>query len=325
MKKKFICLIVIGTYLTFILSAPIALAISSEIAFEVDVKEIDEPIQPSESKEIPFKVKYKLELGALDKIFYLNRRIGRMITFGFFQLYFFKFIKQLPKANLSLSTDQPDWCQVNLNDDSVEFEYDNVFQEVTLKLILTLDENAPAFKKDEIIIKADYLGAGSIDAISNSTNISFMPAYVSNISVEAETNFTISPLKEIMIPINISNNGNGESKVSVIGFEKENWNITPEQENIIPKGETKEIMISITPPKKFDNESITLTFEPISTIENVDNSYRQGKSVDFSITFYNDGSLEDDDGDIDITSIIIIALVVIIILIIVFLLLRKKE
>ncbi len=325
MKQKFIFLTIIGTYLIFILSAPIALAITSEISFDVKINEIVEPIQPSQTNEISFKLKYKLELGALGKMFYLNRRIGRMIAFGFFKLYFFKFLIQKPSANLTLSVDNPSWCQAELDEYEFEFKYNNVYEEADVKLSFTINENAPAFQREEIIITADYLGVGSIDAKSNSTNISFMPAYVSNISVEAVNNFTVTPLKQIMIPINITNNGNGQSKVNVIDFDKENWNITPDQDNIIDIGETKEIMISITPPKKFDNESITLTFDPISTVENVNNSYRQGKSVDFSITFYNDGSLEKDDDDIDITSIIIISFVVIIILIIVFLLLRKKE
>jgi len=327
MKKKFILLTVIITYLTFVLSSPVGLAISSDISFDIEDKEIEEPIKFSESKVISFKVKYRLDVGFLGKCFYLNRRIGRVLAFGFFKLYFFKFLNPLPNALLNLSVDinDQDWLQAELDKYEVELKYDNVYQEADVKLTFSLKENAPALKKSEIIIIADFLGTeGSIDATSNSTNISFMPAYISNISIQADTNFTISPLKEAMISINISNSGNGESRVRLTGFEKENWSITPNLENItLGIQESQQMMIGIIPPKKFDNETITFTFEPFSTVESVNSSYRQGKSVDFSITFYNDGSSKEDE-NIDITIIIIIALVVIIILIIVFLIFRKK-
>lgn len=324
MKKKFILLTVIVTYLTFIFSAPIGLAISSDIAFEVEEPVIEEPIKPSESKEITFKVKYRLDVGDFAKWFYLKRRIGRMLAFGFLKLYFFKFIKKTPPVNLNLSIKSPDWCQAELNNYVVEFDYDNVYQEKEVKLTFSLDENAPALQRDEIEIIAEFSGEGNIEAASNTTNISFISDYISNISIEADTNFTIPPLKETMIPINISNNGNGESRVNITGFVKEKWNITPDQESItVDVNGKKQIMISVTPPKKFNNESITFTFNPVSTVQGVDDNLRQGKSVDFSITFYNDGSLKEDE-NIDITSVIIIAFVIIIILIIVFLILKKR-
>ncbi|UCF50322.1 MAG: hypothetical protein JSU91_02240 [Thermoplasmatales archaeon] len=325
MKKKFIFLTIMGTYLFFILSAPIGLAISSQIEFEIVENEIVEPIKPSESKVIDFKVKFKLDLGSIGKMFYLNRRIGRILAFGFFQLYFFKFLKQIPPATLNLTVQAPNWCEAELNNYEVELSYNNEFEEADVKLSFTIDEDAPALKEENILIKADYLGVGTISPSFNSTNISFMPAYISNISVDTVTNFTIPPLKETMIPVNITNNGNGECSVNILGFEQSDWNITTVQDNIIGIGETKKIMIVVTPPKNFDNQSITFTFEPVSTVDDVNISYRQGTNVDFSITFYNDGSLKEDNEDIDITSIIIIAFVLIIILIIVFILLRKKE
>jgi len=324
MKKKFILLTVIGIYLTFILTSPIVLAISSEISFEVDT-EIEEPIKPEESKEIGFKVKYKLNITEFAKRFYFNRRIGRMIMFGFFRLYFFKYLIPRPKANLTLSVDKPDWCDAELDIYEVEFDYNNIFEEAEAKLKLTLNENAPALQKGEVKIIADYLGQGSIGATSNSTTISFRPAYISNIFVEAELVHTIPPLKETLIPINITNNGNGEGSVSIQPLDQEKWNITFEQEEIlIGVGEEKQIMMIVKPPKNFDNVTINLTFVPLSTVEDVDYSYRQGNNVDFGITFYNDGSLKDED-ELDLTTILIIAFVVVIILIIVAIILKKKE
>ena len=314
----------IGIYLIFTLSAPIGSAFPSEIAFDVTEKEINEPIKPSESKDLTVNVKFKLDIGGLLKRFYLNRRIGRVIAFGFFNGYFFKFLSQ-PKANISFSIENPEWCQVNLSENYVELDYSTEFQEAILSVTFTLDKNAPALQKGDIKITANYPGEGKISETTNSTNISFMPAYVSNLTAVAKSNYTITPQKENIISINVTNNGNGESIVNVSGFEKDNWNITPDQDNIIDVGETKEIKIRVTPPKKFDNETFSFTLEPISSVNNIDYSYRQGKNVELSILFLNDGSLkEENNNDIDITSAIIIAFVIIIIFIIIFLLLRKK-
>jgi hypothetical protein len=322
MNKKLVFLTIIGTYLSFILFAPIVFAITPEISIEVDDNEIDEPIKPSESKEIIFKVKFKLQMSGFQKWFNLRRRLGRMFTFG---LGYLIKIRPLPTANLSIYTEEPNWCEVSLNEDSAEYSYDNEFQELSFELTLKATENAPALEKGKITISADYLGIGGIDAASNSTNISIMPAYVSNISVDTKSDYSLTPKKENIISINVTNNGNGITKVNITGIEKEKWNITSVSENLLEIGETKEIVLKITPPKKFDNESISFTLEPMSTVENVDDKYRQGENVDFSITFYNDGSLDDDDGDIDITIVIIIAFVILIILIIIYLVFMKKE
>jgi hypothetical protein len=325
MKKKFIFLTIIGTYLLFILSAPIGLAITSEIVIDVDQKEIDEPIKLSQSKDITLKVKFRLELSGLLERFYLKRRIGRVLAFGLLQGYFFKYLTQ-PTANLSLSLYKPDWCQAELNENNVELVHSADYQEMILSLTISLDKDAPAFKESDITIIANFPGQGMVSETSNSTNISFMPAYVSNITAESKSDFSISPNKENTISINVTNSGNGKSMINISGFEKDKWSIAPEQDTVIDVGETKEIMILVTPPKKFDNESITFSLKPISTVENVDDKYRQGENVDLSITFLNDGSLKDEeDDDIDITFAIIIAFVIIIILIIVFLILRKKE
>jgi hypothetical protein len=323
MKKKFIFLAVFGTYLTFILFAPAIIAFPTNMEIEVDDEDIDEPINPSESKDILVKIKFRVGMSSISKMLFLNRRIGRIYTLGV--IYFFKFLRPTPKANISFTVDNPTWCQVDSDTDSVELDIDNVDKEATLKFTITLDKDAPALVKDQITINANYPGIRNIEPVSNSTNISFMPAYVSNISVESMKNYTITPKKEVMIPVNITNNGNGQSMITVSGFDKDNWNITPDLDNIVNIGETKQIMIKIIPPKNFDNETINFTFESKSTAKNVSESYLQGESVDLSITFFDDGSLDEEDDFIDVTSIIIIAFVLIIILIILYLVFRKKE
>jgi hypothetical protein len=321
MRKKLLLLTLIGTYFTFILFTPLTPAISSEISFEIDT-EIEEPINPGDSKEISLKIKYKLNISDFAKRIYLKRRIGRMIAFGLG--YIIKF-RPLPKAKLNLSIDKPEWCEAELDNYEFEFTYNNKYEEKETKLTLTLNENATALQKSEIKIIADYLGIGTINPTSNSTTISFMPAFISDIFVEAELEHTIPPLKETLIPINITNNGNGEGIVNIQILDQEKWNITLDQDDIIiGVGEEKQVMMTVKPPKNFDNVTIHLTFEPLSIVEDVESSYRNGTNVDFGITFYNDGSLKEED-ELDLTMILIIGFIIIIALIIVVLIFKKKE
>ncbi len=334
--KKILLLTVIGIYLTFGLFSPVVLAedapenntglslFTPEIEFDID-SEIEKPISTSESKDITFKVKFKLNLGSIAYRFFINRRIGRAIMFGF--TYFFKLLNQLPKVNLTLSVEAPDGYQVELDKEKVELDYNNEFEEADVKLTITLDDDVIALQKMEVKIKADYHGLGSISAFSNNTTISFMPDYVSNISVELDSELTIPPLKETMVPINITNNGNGESSViiSIKNFNQNNWNITFDQEEItIGVGQTKSAMMYVKPPKEFNFQTLTLTFTPTSTVEDVDDSYLQGDSVDSSITFNNDGSLKDDE-EFDVTMILIIAIVILIVFVVIAFFLKNRK
>ena len=334
--KKIMLFTVIGIYLTFGLFSPVVLAedtpennsgsglFTPEIEFDID-SEIEEPISTSESKDITFKVKFKLNLGSIAYRFFFNRRIGRAIMFGF--TYFFKFLNQLPKVNLTLSVEAPDGYQAELDKEQVELDYNNEFEEADVKLTINLDEDVKALQKMDVKIKADFPGQGSITAFSNNTTVSFMPDYVSNISVELDSELSIPPLKESMVPINITNNGNGESsvKISINDFGLNNWNITFDQDDItIGVGQTKSAMMFVKPPKEFSTETLTLTFTPSSTVEDVDDSYRQGDSVDSSITFNNDGSSEEDE-EFDVTMVLIIGIVVLIVFVLIAFFLKKRK
>jgi len=334
--KKIMLLTVIGLYLTFGLFSAVVLAedtpenntesdlFTPEIEFDID-SEIEKPISPSESKDITFKVKFRLNLRSIAKRFFFNRRIGRAIMFGF--IYFFKILNKLPKVNLTLLVEAPDGYQAELDKEQVELDYNNEFEETDVKLTITLDEDVKALQKMDVKIKADYPGLGRINAFSNNTTVSFMPDYVSNIGVKIDTELTIPPLKESMVPINITNNGNGESsvRISVKNFGQNNWNITFDQDEItIGVGQTKSTIMYVKPPKDFDFETLTLTFTPMSTVEDVDDSYSQGDSVDSSITFYNDGSLEEDE-EFNVIMVLIIAIVVLIVVVLIAFILKKRK
>jgi len=334
--KKIILLTIIGIYFTFTLTSAIVLgeettednASSGLFTPELElvvVSDYNEVIEPSVTEEITFKVKFRLNMGSFAARIFLNRRIGRVIMFGF--PYFFKFINKLPKANISLSVDAPEGCQAVLDKEEVELDYNNEFEEAEFKLSVTIDEDAPALKKMDVTVKADYPGLGRIGSVSNQTdNISFMPKYESLFTVDIESDLIIPPQKETIVPINITNRGNGESSISISikTFEQENWNITFDSEEItIDVGKTELVNMYVKPPVEFDNVPLTLKFTSTSTVENVDDTLRQGSSVESIITFYNDGSLEKDEG-FDITMIIIIAVIILIIFVLVAFILKRR-
>ena len=338
MNKKIITLVILGMFLSTTLTSSIAMAndsseseedngiFESEIRLEGDT-EIEEPIKPTESEEGEITVKYKLNIENFAKWFFFKRRIGRMVMFGL--PYIFKIIR-LPKAIVNLSIiDKPSWCEAELKPNTVEFDFDNVFKENTVKLTFSINETAPALEESGITIEAEfkYSGNGSLKATVNTTTISFLPEYVSELDINATEIKEIPPAKKTTIPINITNKGNGETILDVdVVDPPENWNISIDPEGmIIPVDKESQINLVVIPPKGFGEETVDLTITPRSTSEDVDDKYLEGDPQSFSITLVNDGSLEEGEGlGIDTILLIVIIVVIILILVAAILLKRKK-
>ena len=339
MKKKIITLVILGMFLSTTLTSSIAMVnndsseseedneiFESEIRLEGDT-EIEKPINHTKSEEIEITVKYKLNIENFAKWFFFKRRIGRMVMFGL--PYIFKIIR-LPKAIVNLSIiDKPSWCEAELKPNTVEFDFDNVFKENTVKLTFSINKTAPALEESGITIEAEfkYIGNGSLKSATNTTTISFLPEYLSELDINATEIKEIPPAKKTIIPINITNKGNGETILDVdVVNPPENWNISIDPKGmIIPVDNESQINLVVIPPKGFDEEIIDLTITPRSTFEDVDDKYLEGDPQSFSIILVNDGSLKvGDELGIDTTLLIIIIVVIILILIAAILLKRKK-
>jgi len=338
MNKKIIIIVILAIFLTATFSSTITAAkntseenqifglIESEISIQADDPQIDKPIGPSETKEIELTVKYRLDLGDLAARFFFNRRIGRFFLFG---LGYILKAKGEPKATINLSiADCPNWCTAELDTTTIELEIDNKFTEAKAKLQISVNETAPALELTEITVKAEYAGHWTIKGTSNTTTISFLPAYVSNITYEALTEHTIPPLKNTTIPINITNNGNGETIVNIeVEDPPENWNISLDPEDItISVGKTEQINLTVKPVKGFEEETITLKLTPKSTSEeDVDENELIGDSITFGIILYNDGSLKEEEEGIGVETILLIIILVIVIVVVLILILLKKK
>jgi hypothetical protein len=195
-------------------------------------------------------------------------------------------------------------------------------------LVVTVDENAPALTESKIEIRADFPGLWTIKPVDNSTSVSFLPEYVSNLAVESEIEHTIPPLKNYTIPINITNNGNGESKVNISIIDSDNWTISLDTDEFTlkPDGKTEQILLTVTePPKNFKDKSINLVFTPTCTQEVEDTTYQQGEPVQLTFTFYNDGSLKEEGNGINLAYIAVIVIVIIILLLVIFFFLKRRQ
>ena len=150
-----------------------------------------------------------------------------------------------------------------------------------------------------------------------------MTAYVSSIDVNL-TNFTrkIPPAKSTIIPIEVTNLGNGETTVGIsVKNQPDKWNISLDNTTMnISIGKTKKIWLNITPIKNFKNETITLKFTPKSTSD----ASLEGETISFAITLSNDGSLKNEENDLVGVLILIAVIIAIAVIIFVFIWLKRR-
>lgn len=341
MKKRIILLSIITIYISSIVISPIIpAAVTSQINLTTDAK-IETPLKIGEQKEIEIQVNYIINLGTLNNFLFklgLLGRLGRLIIFGpgYMLPILSKLTKgdQYPTSTLNLSIESPEWCTANLKPSEIQFKMDKALTDgrtQTTTLTYILKDSAPALQNESIIINANANGIGSIPQATNSFSVSIIPEYISDIVAEADNNFTIPPLKNYSVPINITNNGNGETSVSFEINKPDNWNVSySSEEIIIPKNETKQMILTVVnPPKDFDNETLLLTIKPKSTMEGYEGnaSDLEGISITIDFTFNNDGSHDGDDNDIviDITLLIVILLIVVVLIIFLFFFFYRKK
>jgi len=337
MNKKIMIAFVLFTLLTSGLSSTFALAkeiqnetttttiplVASEISINTS-SQISETLTPSVTKTVGITVNFKLDMGSLAKWFFTKRRIGRLLLFG--PSYILK-LKGDPKAVVNLSVECPTGCTATLDKESVEFAFNNVFETANAQLTFSINKTVPALESSDITIKANFNGFGGIKESSNMTTVSFRPAYISEITYDVQKEINISSTNETIIPINITNNGNGDATVEVkLENSSGNLNMSIDTENItIPINKTKQVNLIITPTKNFENETINVKLIPKSTYSgtDVEEKYLQGENVSFSIALINTQPKEKEQ--FPLFELLIIAIVIIIIILMAAIILFRKK
>ncbi len=330
MSKKFVIIVLLALFLVATILSSTVLAneeqstrliwVDAEIALDASAS-LDAPLASGTTKSIDLTIKFKLNLGDFATRLLFNRRIGRLILFRSLD-------KAIPSATIDLTAECPEWCTATIEPTNITVAIDNQFNEAEATVKLTINGTAPALGEEDVTITASFSNANwGIRAITNSTTISFMPAYESNISVNVTEKIAIPPLNETAIPINITNNGNGQSIVNIsltTTAQHLNYSLSS-TELTLAEGKTQTITLFVTPTKKdFSNLSLAFTVTPRSTSDaSVDDKYLEGKPVSFTMILANDGSL-DDEGGIPGFELALLA-VALIVLVVGFIIIKRKN
>lgn len=291
------------------------LASSSSINLTYDEAAVKEEVIPNaDSIEIPLNVSYQIvgHLAGLHSRMYKNREV---------------------KIELKI-VERPDWCEATISEGNLSTT-PAAKEPVNSILSISVDENAPALKKEVVKIQATCSKIKGLFGIvtkvigSNETfEIPFTVGYLPLIDVEYSFTYKeVPPLNTTIIPVNITNLGNGKTVVK-IEVENESGNYTVNYPDNIVLGSLvsgeenkKQVEIEIQPFKNFSKESIKISFTP----QYYANSDLDGQTIVTQITLKNDGSYKEPKEESEINSTLLIVVVVVIILVLLFAIILKKR
>jgi len=205
-----------------------------------------EPIIPIQDL-IPYKLilEYRVTKGGL---------LGENIIYRLFQNR---------RVNIRLEVvENPQWVTAQLETNIIpanipktvgESEY--YYADITL----SLKENAPAYERGSIGIKVTIPDVGPIQGFDQTLYLQFKPAYRALIDVNPQINSKIiGPMGTASFPIDISNQGNGRTKVFLeVDYESlpNGWTAVIDDTVIIESGvdseKTKTVYLTVYPPKGF--------------------------------------------------------------------------
>ncbi len=296
---------------------------------DISTGETPDIVELNKTQEIPITIKFNYEKPRFFPNFLIETKIGNWVIFRDSNFN--------ESLNITLELlESPEKCTAYLKDKTVNVTPSIDSKEVTTSIIFTYQKDAVAFKKGIFSIKAAFepKEKWGLTPIEATTSFEVMPSYNGTIdfTVEDMKNKTkivnTKPGTNITIPINITNTGNHENKVTIkINEKPENWNVTFIPITLdIPIGETKQTKINITVPKKEDTYTQKLNFT-ITTSANtdmdIDETYLKGETETFSVEL----NVEKEEEKQDYSNLLLILGVLIIVLLVIAVLIKifKKK
>jgi len=282
-------------------------SLKAESTVELDFSEslVENPLSLNEEHIIPINISYKIS--------------------GIFSDLFSKILSK-STSTIDLSVETNEYCTVSISPESVEA---NITSEATkvdsnIKLSVKINDDATALSDLKITVKAKAaevkgpLGLASwVKESDNATlEIAVKPDYLAEIEVNPDFDFKeIPPFNITKIPVNITNNGNGKTKVVMeLLNATEHFNITIPGYLVIDVNETKQFIIEVEPDNDFDQETLKINFAP----SYYEDSSLTGSSIIESIELKNDGSYKEEDNGLEIDLGIVAILIFAIVLLLVF-------
>ncbi len=297
----------------------------------LSIQDDDKPTTPIEigtNNKVPVTVKFKYENPSFYPNLLTGTKIGKWILF--------RDKEQNMTVNLSLSLTKPDWCEANLSTNLVSLDLSTEEKTVTTNLNFKIKEDTKAFLEDKIKITAEFTPNEKWGLIASKDSASFniVSEYNGSIKIEHryqenDTRINTKPGKIIQFPVNITNTGNGETKVMVtLDDEIEEINVTIDPETqIIPIGQTKQVMIDINISKKEETYNKNLTFTVTSestTNKELDQEYKNGETESFTIEINVVKHKEENNHYGNLLIILAILIVILLVVGIVIKFLKKK-
>jgi len=173
--------------------------------------------------------------------------------------------------------EKPDWCTVSILPDFIVNDLSTEWSYVNTSLFLTLKENAPAYKEENIIIEiwGEPIGKGIIYTPPHMFNITFTSGYspLLKITTPSGTTKMTNPDQTVYFDVEIENYGNAKTIVECNALNiPEGWrvevpsNFTLGSIRFGDDNTKNTITISVHPPVSFgyheDRETLQFSFIP---------------------------------------------------------------
>lgn len=282
-------------------------------------------IDDSSNAELPIKPLGELREISLT-ITYSCTSSGRLISKIFLRLL------KNRRLNINLNiVSQPDWCHATLSTGTIPMTFTGERQNMTVQLIISLVETAPAYKRGSIEINIstpDIKGRfGKITLLKGSEKtfyVNVMASYrvLMAINLKLGSYFKLTPYNITAIPIEITNQGNGRTKVFIeIENVSDRWVVNITDSIILDSDGSNIVYLFVKTDDKYDIDIIRVKFTP-TWAENIE---IKGKSEYVTFQFENDGSYVEKNTSVDLIYYIIAFLTVVLIIIFIFVVIRRKR
>jgi len=296
------------------------LKLGSIVEVKIDTAELTEPIVPeNETRTVIINITYQT-----GPITFLNN-------------FFVKLMKNKEKVVKLDIIDRPDWLKATLADTEFSTTVSAEKQNFSTKLSVGVYKNSTAYEIGTIKINVSVepqrgpLGKLLIIAGYQDTfEVEITPAYYPMIDTKVVyENYTetevieIPPYNETAVPVNITNQGNSETKVLVeLTKAPENWTVQVDPSATIAIDSTKQIQLLINATHEFENETISLKLTPARA----DNDTDVGESTNITIKLHNDGSYKEPEEPFEIdTTLLAIIILILVILVIIAVIIRRRR
>ena len=164
----------------------------------------------------------------------------------------------------------PEWCSASFLPSILVVPVTTSFESYAANIVIQVNENAPAYARGLIKIRAEVNKLGAVGNTTSYQDIPFSPGYLSNLGVTTQKNLIlIGPQETAKFDIELENLGNADTNVKCKIVDKPaGWIITIDSDTIISTGDnpTKTIYLNVKPPYEFgyhdERKIITVSITP---------------------------------------------------------------